>query len=244
MAAKCRFCSDPDVSAIIATYHDDAALDRLLGCLGALRPRPREILVVDGAASETCRRLCETQGARWLAGEPCRGKQLLQGADAARGRALWFLHADALPSADAVAAIQAAIKAGAIGGYFRFAFQGPDAPWKRRLEPWINWRAEVGTPYGDQGIFVSRFAYGMEEGHEPVPLFEEVRLVRRLRRTRMFRALQTPLAVDPRRWERDGWLRRTLMNRLLATAYGLGCSAERLAHWYSRAKRSIARDSG
>lgn len=243
MADECRFCSTPSVSIIIAAYDDDEALSRLLHGLRSLRPRPREILVVDGAASEACRRLCEECSARWLAAEPCRGKQLRQGAEAARGRVLWFLHADALPAPDAVGAIQTAVKSGAIGGYFRFAFQGPDAPWKRRLEPWINWRAEAGTPYGDQGIFVTRFAYGMVEGHEPAPLFEEVRLVRRLRQTRMFRVLQMPLAVDPRRWERDGWLRRTIKNRLLAVAYSVGCSAERLANWYYRSRQRPVQNS-
>ncbi len=57
-------------------------------------------------------------------------------------------------------------------------------------------------------------------------------LVKRLKARGKFRALDLAIGVSPRRWERDGWCRRTLQNRRMALAYMRGVSAERLAAGY------------
>src|SRR5678816_625803 len=81
-------------SAIIPCYHDE---DKLVDLLGQLRNLPHdlfqgalEIIVVDGADSPSCRNICHRYDARWIAGEPCRGGQLLSGAALAQGDTLWF----------------------------------------------------------------------------------------------------------------------------------------------------------
>jgi hypothetical protein len=99
----------------------------------------------------------------------------------------------------------------------------------------INLRASIGIPYGDQGLFISRKAYEQSNGFAATPLFEEVRLVRELRRQpggRGFHALHTSIGVSPRRWERDGWLKRTLHNRYLALAFMLGVAPAKLVQRY------------
>jgi hypothetical protein len=40
------------------------------------------------------------------------------------------------------------------------------------------------------------------------------------------------IGVSPRRWERDGWIRRTVGNRLLALGHALGIPPHRLARRY------------
>jgi hypothetical protein len=91
--------------------------------------------------------------------------------------------------------------------------------------------------YGDQGIFVTRAAYDASPGFAAQPLFEEVALVRFLKRTGRFVALQLPMTVSARRWQRDGFLRRTLHNRALALGFSLGVHSNTLARWY-RAPRN------
>jgi hypothetical protein len=61
-----------------------------------------------------------------------------------------------------------------------------------------------------------------------------VRLVKRLRKRGTFVVLDTTLGVSPRRWERDGWLRRCAANRLLALGHAIGISPARLAARYYR----------
>ena len=121
---------------------------------------------------------------------------------------------------------------GAPGGFFGFRFAGPATWYKRLLARMINWRTQFGTPYGDQGLFVARTAYDAVGGFADTPLFEEVPLVRALRGRGTFTRVAAAIGVSPRRWERDGWLWRSLGNRLLALAYMLGVPPRRLARRY------------
>jgi hypothetical protein len=154
------------------------------------------------------------------------------GADNAHGEILWFLHADSAPPPNAPELIQNRINQGSAGGYFRFRFEGRRR-WYKQLLGWaINMRAKAGIPYGDQGLFCRRVNYQQAGGFSPTPLFEEVRLVRALRRQTQFSALNASIGVSPRRWEQDGWLRRSLHNRLLALGFMLGIAPERLVRSY------------
>lgn len=220
------------VAVIIPTLDDDAALQRLLARLGKLEPAPDEVLVVDGAASQACEALCRAAGARWLAAHPSRGGQLALGAARAHADVLWFLHAECDPHSVSIAAIRRSIEAGACGGYFRFRFGGAPSRTKRLLERCIATRCRWGMVYGDQGLYVTRSAYAATPGFTVQPLFEEVALVRALKRTGHFAALDLPITISARRWERDGFLRRTLANRTLAIAFLCGASPARLARWY------------
>ena len=112
-------------SIIVPCFHDEEKLTCLLAQLQKLPHKPLEIIVVDAANSESCVELCAQFAAKWIASEPCRGQQLLTGAAQAKGDVLWFLHADALLSADPLTAMTKAIEQGATGGYFRFRFASP-----------------------------------------------------------------------------------------------------------------------
>lgn len=226
----------PRVSIVIPVLGDAAPLGKLLLQLRAQQPAPAEIVVVDGGASDICRDLCASAAVSYAATRPGRGHQLHHGAALTRGDALWFLHADAPIPGGAVAAIGEALRGGAVGGYFRFRFAGPPALHKTLLAALINLRARVGVPYGDQGLFATRDAYQSSGGFPDLPLFEEVSLVKGLRRAGRFVGLRPAISVSPRRWERDGWLRRTLSNRLLALAYMAGVSPQRLARRYRAAQ--------
>ena len=244
--------ADPAVAASAATrlavvvpvLHDDAALARLLPLLGRLASAPEQVIVVDGAASEATATLCRGAGCAWMPSARGRGLQLAAGIAAARAAGagvLWMVHADCEPHASSAHAIREALAAGAAGGYFRFRFGGARSALKRFLEACIAWRCRLSMVYGDQGIFVSRAAYDASPGIGPQPLFEEVALVRALRRTRRFVALPLPMTVSERRWQRDGLLRRTLRNRTLALAYLLGIDPATLERWYRASRAREAR---
>jgi len=164
----------------------------------------------------------------------CRGTQLHSGATAANNPILWFLHADSWPAVNSATTIRDHTAAGAVGGYFRFRFLGPRGWFKRLLEWTINARSGVGIPYGDQGLFTTAAAYEHTGGFARQPLFEEVQLVKQLRKSGSFIGVAATIGVSPRRWERDGWLRRTVENRLLALGHALGISPYRLARVYQR----------
>lgn len=219
-------------SIIIPCYNDEQKLEQLLTQIQYLTRTPREVIVVDGAASQTCQGLCQQFGAHWQASEPCRGKQLIAGAAIAQGDVLWFLHADVRLPKDPLSAMSLKLDKGAIGGYFKFRFDYPRDWPAFILEPAIAIRCRFGIPYGDQGLFMIRQAYVEAGGHAAWPLFEEVPLVKNLRRLGNFTALDEPLFVNPRRWQRDGWWRRTWENRKLALAFARGRAPYELAAQY------------
>jgi rSAM/selenodomain-associated transferase 2 len=220
-----------EISIVIPTLADDVALAALLQRIRSWGRRPREIIVVDGDASASTSALCARWQAVWLPSVHGRGVQLMKGAAHAHGSTLWFLRPDSEPHPDSLGAIAIAVDSGAVGGYFQFRFTGPRRWHKTLLEVAIRLRCRLGVPYGDQGLFAERESFDVCGGFAPTPLFEEVPLVKALRRQGRFEALSLPLGVSAQRWERDGWLRRALANRLLALGYMLGLSPARLARW-------------
>lgn len=228
----------PSVSVIIPVVADNEALACLLDCLHKLEDPPDEIVVVDGGASSSCRSLARRFSCVYVSARRGRGHQLHAGALRASSDILWFLHADASPPINALALIRAQHTTSSTGGYFGFRFTGADAWYKSTLAQLINLRARFGTPYGDQGLFATRLAYDAAGGFADVPLFEEVALVRALRRQGSFACMPVEIGVSPRRWERDGWVRRTLANRLLALGYTLGIPPQQLARRYQPLSRT------
>ena len=222
------------VSIIIPVFRDRQALETMLEALAALDPRPAEVVVVDGAGDQAIEALCASAGCRYLASRACRGEQMDRGARAAEMEVLWFLHADNTPRRESIAVIRAHLAPGTVGGWFRFVFEDESCWQALSLAFLINLRARVGTPYGDQGLFMRSDAYRRAGGFPPRALFEEPPLVKRLRRLGRFAPVPAALGVSARRWKRDGWFRRSLRNRLLALAYILRRSPDDLARKYFR----------
>jgi rSAM/selenodomain-associated transferase 2 len=220
------------LSVIIPVLDEADLLASLLTQLAAQSFSSMEIIVVDVGATVAVAKVCAARNVQHLRSAPGRGVQLRAGAARARGSILWFLHADARIDPRAVTELQRELALGAVGGYFRFCFGGPRGFTQRLLEHCIAWRCRLGTVYGDQGIFALSTAYHAAGGFAATPLFEEVPLVRGLRRRGRFVALPVPIQVDPRRWRTQGFWRRTFHNRMLALAFWLGVPTERLASWY------------
>jgi hypothetical protein len=152
------------------------------------------------------------------------------GAAAASGDWVVFLHADTrLPARwpDAIAA--AAVTPAVVAGCFRFALDAPGAS-ARAVELGVRVRVALcGLPYGDQALFVRRDVFHAIGGYRDLPIMEDVDLVRRLAaRGRLLRS-RLPALTSARRWQRDGWMRRTGLNILLILLYFAGIAPARLA---------------
>jgi glycosyltransferase involved in cell wall biosynthesis len=152
--------------------------------------------------------------------------------------ALLFLHADCLISQPAISALHAALADPQLAGgafYIRFAEAKPPS---LRMVAWgINLRARLrGSATGDQGIFVRRDVFQSIGGAPDWPLFEDVELVRRIRRAGKFTVLNTPVTVSGRRYIEHGVLRTALLIYFLRFAYWLGVPPRRLKNWFKDAR--------
>ncbi len=227
-----------DIAMIVPVLDDSQLLRGLLRTVRGWQSQPTEIVVAAGTDDTAIVELSREHGCRYVLSEPCRGKQLDDAARAASAETLWFVHADAVPADTSLTDIDTARANAAQAGYFRFEFTGPRSWQKTLIERLVNLRTALGgMPYGDQGLWVSREAYLAAGGFAHEPLFEEIRLVKQLRARGRVCALSTAIGVAPRRWEREGWLYRSVMNRMLALGHTLGISPARLAARYDTAAR-------
>jgi rSAM/selenodomain-associated transferase 2 len=215
-------------SVVIPVYRDADALARTLASTDFTGA---ELVVSSTRADDSLASLREQRkDIVWVEAPRGRAPQMNAGAAFARGDWLVFLHADTRLPPGWTAAIDAArLDPGAIAGCFRFALDSP-SPLARAIELGVRARvALLALPYGDQAIFVRRDVFEAIGGYSHLPIMEDVDLVRRLRRRgRLFRSAM-PAVTSARRWERDGWIRRTARHLMLISLYFLGVPPARLA---------------
>ncbi len=161
-----------------------------------------------------------------------RAAQLNQGARAARGDALVFLHADTvLPPGALREAEHLLANPGVAGGAWRLAFDHahPALALLSRLSA-LRWRAAY---YGDQGFFCRRRDFEAVGGFPDVPLLEDVELARALRgRGRLARAPGIA-CTSARRFTARGPWRQLGVNAAIVAGHWLGVPAAWLARAYS-----------
>jgi rSAM/selenodomain-associated transferase 2 len=220
------------LSIVIPALDEAANLARLLPDLARRFPGA-EVIVVDGGSSDETPGVVRNHGARFLASERGRARQMNAGARAARGEAVLFLHADTILPEGAPAAIAGALQDPAVAGG-RFDVRFSNARWPfRMIAAFMNWRSRVTRiATGDQGIFVRRAAFEALGGYPDLPLMEDVELSRRLKRLGRIACLRLSVTTSARKWERDGILRTIVLMWTLRFLYFCGMDAARLHAWY------------
>lgn len=208
----------------------------LAGTLEALRcaNRLQEVIVADAGSADGTADVARQFGAKLIETAPGRGGQLIAGASAAAGDWFLFLHADtrlepgwADEAEDFMARQSNAEKA----GVFRFALDD-DSPQAHRLQRMVGWRARrLALPYGDQGLLISRALYESLGGYRPLPLMEDVDLIRRIGRGRIV-LLRTRAITSADRYRRDGYLWRSTRNLFCLALYYVGVPAGAIARIY------------
>lgn len=156
----------------------------------------------------------------WLSGPAGRGRQLNRGAGVARNPWLWFVHADSVPGASTLTAVQRFVERNeqAIGYCdLRFLPDGPAAAALNAIA--ANWRSRLfGLPYGDQALCVPASAFESLGGfREDLSRGEDLDFVVRARNTGVrTRRIGTAIRTSARRYRERGWLRTTFAHQIAA----------------------------
>lgn len=225
---------DTGVAVVIPVWRDSERLPPLLKRLASM-PGLTEVAVACTRIEADAVRgaIGRAPNVRIATARRGRAVQMNAGARITTAEWLLFLHADSTPHPAALDDILAITDPNVAGGSFRLALDA--AGWQPRLiEAVVRARVRLfDLPYGDQGLFVHRRAFDALAGFADLPLMEDVDFVRRLRRLGRLRHLPRPMLTSARRWERNGWTRRTLANWRLMTQYLLGASPAALARRYT-----------
>lgn len=193
-----------------------------------------EILLIDGESTDYTVRRAEAAGAKVTTMPAGRGPQLAAGAADATGPWLLFLHADTVLAPGWAAAAKAFIADPANqerAAVFRLELD--DAyPRARRIERLARWRGQVlGLPYGDQGLLISADFYHAVGGYRPLPLMEDVDIVRRIGRDRLVH-LDVSAKTSAARYRAGGWWLRPLRNLSILALYFAGLPPQLLRRLY------------
>jgi rSAM/selenodomain-associated transferase 2 len=201
------------------------------GTLSALVPAAvdglvREVIVVDGGSADRTKEIVDQAGAQLFGERAERGRQLAAGAAKARFPWLLFLHADTVLEPGWERETSRFMERVDTGDHppsaaaFRFALddQGPKS---RLLERLVALRCRLlRLPYGDQGLLLPKSLYEEIGGFSPLPLMEDVDLVRRLGRRRTV-MLRSRAVTSADRFRREGYLRRSGRNLACLALYAL-----------------------
>ena len=223
----------PLLSIVIPTLQAERTLGATLdSCSSA--SLETQIIVSDGGSSDATRSLAQQHDVIIVDSEPGRGSQLATGAAMASGDWLLFLHADSVLASGWDKSV--VNFTGAHANKFNAAVFGlrldDDSPQARRLE-WIGkWRTRLlSLPYGDQGLLISRAFYDGLGGYQPMPLMEDVDIIRRIGRTHL-RVLDSHITTSAIKYQQGGYWKRPLRNLQLMCLYRLGVSPTKLAELY------------
>ena len=186
------------------------------------------MLVVDGGSTDRTVELAAPRCDRVLSAPRGRAAQMNAGAAAARGRLLWFVHADSL--------VDPRLRPRLLGcvAWGRCDVRIDDPAWVFRvIERAMNWRSRLSAiATGDQGLCVARTLFETVGGFPSLALMEDIELSARLRRHARPVRFTPALGTSARRWRTRGIARTIVLMWTLRLAWFCGVPAVRLARWY------------
>ncbi len=222
----------PSLSVIVPTLNEQG---RIGGVVDAVRQNGVEVIVADGGSDDDTRAIAAAHGARVIIAFRGRGPQLNAGAALARGHHMLFLHADTTLPENFREIVQHTLSDPTVAvGAFRFKLDRAGVLF-RAVELAVMARCSIfKTPYGDQAFFIRHDLFTLLKGYAPIPLMEDIDLVRRARRIGRVVIVEAPALTSARRWELVGVVRMTAINQACALGFAIGISPQKLTTWRNR----------
>lgn len=227
------------ISVVIPTLNAESHLAATFAALipAVVDGLVREVIVADGGSTDGTLRIAESAGADIVRSAPGRGQQLIVGAEAARSPWLFFLHADtALEPGwerEAYAFIERVDSGQRPVAAAAFRFKLDDMGIRPRL-------VETGTalrcalfrlPYGDQGLLIPKQLYSQIGGYQPLPLMEDVDIIRRIGRRRTV-MLNNHAVTSAKRYRQDGYAARISRNLFCLSLYYMRFPIQTISRLY------------
>lgn len=226
------------ISIIIPVYQEMAVIQKTISHVRRLaKGASAEIIVVDGDIQGSTLQVIDQSDIIKTIAPKGRASQMNKGASLAKGEILLFLHADTFLPESALRTLQSAHKKKArwAGGAFELGIDA-SAKYYRIIEQAVKLRTRLTKiPYGDQAIFIKKEIFFNLGGFPPIPLMEDVSLMRIARKAGLeIIILPMQVKTSSRRWEEEGVLYCTLRNWVLLILYHAGIPPKKLVQLYYR----------
>ena len=225
------------ISVVIPVLNEAALVVQNLPALQPFRVAGHELILVDGGSDDATVSLSEPFVDQTIRSSKGRSRQMNNGAIAAKGEILLFLHIDTLLPEGADRLIVNGMKR-EMRSWGRFDVRLSGRHPLFRVVAWLmNWRSRItGIATGDQAIFVQKKLFRTVGGFPEIDLMEDIALCKRLKGYSPPCCLWQRVIISSRRWEKNGMVRTILLMWVLRGAYFFKVNPNRLAKFYDRTK--------
>ena len=225
------------ISIIIPTLNESNNLPLLLSDLSEIN-NISEILIIDSTSTDKTKDIALINGTKFYKlNKNNRGLQLNYGAEKAKGEWLLFIHADSRLKFNWSKKVMDISKRDSnFIYYFKFKVNNKIFTF-RFLEFFVNLRCFLfKTPYGDQGLLISKENFKTYGGYKTIPLMEDFDFIRRINK-RNLRSLKIPIFTSSRKWDEVNFVWQSLKNWHLRKLMRKDYSINRIYKKYYRVRK-------
>ena len=200
------------ISIIIPTLNESNNLPLLLSDLSEIN-NISEILIIDSTSTDKTKDIALINGTKFYKlNKKNRGLQLNYGAEKAKGEWLLFIHADSrLKFNWSIKVMEISKRDSNFIYYFKFKVNNKLFTY-RFLEFFVNLRCFLfKTPYGDQGLLISKENFKTYGGYKRIPLMEDFDFIKRINK-RNLKSLRIPIFTSSRKWDEVNFVWQSLKN--------------------------------
>ena len=200
------------LSIIIPTLNESNNLPLLLSDLSEIN-NISEILIIDSTSTDKTKDIALINGTKFYKlNKKNRGLQLNYGAEKAKGEWLLFIHADSrLKFNWSIKVMDISKRDSNFIYYFKFKVNNKIFTF-RFLEFFVNLRCFLfKSPYGDQGLLISKENFKTYGGYKTIPLMEDFDFIRRINKKNL-RSVKIPIFTSSRKWDDVNFIWQSLKN--------------------------------
>lgn len=225
------------LSIIIPTLNESKNLPLLLSDLSEINNNS-EIIIIDSTSKDKTKDIALINGTSFYKlNKNNRGLQLNYGAKKAKGEWLLFIHSDSRLKFDWSRKIVDILKKDSnFIYYFNFKVNNKSFAY-RILEILVNLRCFLfKTPYGDQGLLISKENFKTYGGYKTIPVMEDFDFINRINK-KYLRSLKTPIFTSSRKWDEVNFIWQSLKNWNLRRLMVKGYSINRIYKKYYKIRK-------
>ncbi|TKK70253.1 glycosyltransferase [Ilyomonas limi] len=224
------------ISIIIPAYNEEA---QIAATIAAIRVQSNaayitEIIVADGGSSDGTVEAAKAAGAVAVV-SPAKGRaaQMNYGASMAKGKILYFLHADTLPATNFTTNIINAIDKGFEAGCFMLTFN--HAHWFLKANCWFTRFDVNAVRFGDQSLFITKEKFIQAGGFcEKHIVMEDQEIIKRIKKICCFTVIKKPVITSARKYLENGIYKTQGIFFIIYFMYQLGYPQQTLVNTYRR----------